>query len=168
MERKYELFKLCLSFPSLSPVCKTFAALISHPWWTALISCLNLKPAENLVRTDEFYLAVYWNRPFWKCQRKGWALRGNVRVGSKEGRPLPFSGSMSLEQLPLEVKPSCNRRPWLMYSPVRLVLSNRGNLSIPVLCWVSLRYRALLKTTTKRSHGYRAHVLQLASPSWCR
>lgn len=59
---------------------------------------------------------------------------GFERVGSKEGRPLPFSGSMSLEQLPLEVKPSCNRRPRLMYSPVRLVLSNRGNLSIPVLC----------------------------------
>lgn len=58
-ERKYELLKLCLSFPSLSPVCGTFAALIRHPCWTGLTSCLTLKPAENLVRTSEFDLAGY-------------------------------------------------------------------------------------------------------------
>lgn len=61
-----------------------------------------------------------------------------MRVGSKESRPLPFSGSMTLELLPLEVKPSCNRRPWLMYSQVRLVLSNSGNLSI-LLCYAECR-----------------------------
>lgn len=54
-----EFLELSLSFPSLRPVCETFAALISHPCWTALSSCLTLKAAENLVRTGEFCVAGY-------------------------------------------------------------------------------------------------------------
>lgn len=59
MERRCELLKLCVSFPRLSPVCEILEALISHPCWTAHTSCLTLKPAENLVKTCEFYLTGY-------------------------------------------------------------------------------------------------------------
>lgn len=49
VERKCELLELCLSFPSLSPVCETFAALMGHTCCTTLTSCLTQKTWLGLV-----------------------------------------------------------------------------------------------------------------------
>lgn len=84
--------------PVLALFVKAFASLIfsqQSPLLTSSVSCIgSLSPVANVDGAGQFFcLTRYWNSPFCKSKRRGWAFRRNMRMGKKVSRCLSWAVS---------------------------------------------------------------------------